>query len=231
MAACQDILAVPAKKKARPGVSHLTVEQTRRLLAQPDRSTRRGRRDATLLATLYDTAARVQELADLTVRDIRVEPPALAVLTGKGRKIRHVPLGGNTAMLLDAYLAEHGLGKPGHDDHSLFVNQHGSKLSRGGIAWIIGKYQAQAGEPALSSANISPHVLRHSRAMHLYEAGVPLPYIRDILGHIELATTDIYARASTEAKRKALEAAYDIVTDNLPEWNHDPELLSWLASL
>ena len=233
MAACQDILAVPAKKKARPGVNHLTVEQTRRLLAQPDRSTRRGRRDATLLATLYDTAARVQELADPTVRDIRVEPPALAVLTGKGRKIRHVPLGGNTAMLLDAYLVEHGLDKPGHDDHSLFVNQHGSKLSRGGIAWIIGKYQAQAqaGEPALSSADISPHVLRHSRAMHLYEAGVPLPYIRDILGHVELATTDIYARASTEAKRKALEAAYDIVTDNLPEWNHDPELLSWLASL
>ena len=208
MAACQDILAVPAKKKARPGVNHLTVEQTRRLLAQPDRSTRQGRRDATLLATLYDTAARVQELADLTVRDIRVEPPALAVLTGKGRKIRHVPLGGNTAMLLDAYLVEHGLDKPGHDDHPLFVNQHGSKLSRGGIAWIIGKYQAQAGEPALSSADLSPHVLRHSRAMHLYEAGVPLPYIRDILGHVELATTDIYARASTEAKRKALEAAY-----------------------
>ena len=68
--------------------------------------------------------------------------------------------------------------------------------------------------------------------MHLHEAGVPLPYIRDILGHVELATTDIYARASTEAKRKALEAAYaNIVTDNLPEWNHDPELLSWLASL
>jgi integrase len=67
--------------------------------------------------------------------------------------------------------------------------------------------------------------------MYLYEAGVPLPYIRDILGHVELATTDIYARASTEAKRKALEAAYDIVTDDLPEWNRDPGLLSWLASL
>jgi site-specific recombinase XerD len=231
MAACQDILAIPAKKKAQPGVNHLTVEQTRRLLAQPDRSARRGRRDATLLATLYDTAARVSELADLTVRDIRLQPPALAMLTGKGRKIRHVPLGGNTAALLDAYLAEHGLDKPGHDDHPVFVNQHGSKLSRGGIAWIIGKYQAQAGDPALASAGISPHVLRHSRAMHLYEAGVPLPYIRDILGHVELATTEIYARASTEAKRKALEAAYDIVTDDLPEWNKDSGLLSWLASL
>src|SRR6516225_8052876 len=231
MASCQDILAVPAKRRAQPSVNHLTIEQTRRLLAQPDRSTRPGRRDATLLATLYDTAARVQEFADLTVRDIRLQPPPLAVLAGKGRKIRHVPLGGNTAALLDAYLAEHGLDKPGHDDHPLFVNQHSSKLSRGGIAWIIGKYQAQAGDPALSSADISPHVLRHSRAMHLYEAGVPLPYIRDILGHVELATTDIYARASTEAKRKALEAAYDIVADDLPEWNHDPRLLSWLARL
>ena len=232
MAGCQDILAVPAKRKAQPSVNHLTIEQTRRLLAQPDRSTRRGRRDATLLATLYDTAARVQEFADLTVRDIRPQPPALAVLTGKGRKTRHVPLGDNTAALLNAYLTEHGLDQPGHDDHPLFTNQHRNKLSRGGIAWIIGKYQARAGDPALAGADLSPHVLRHSKAMHLYEAGVPLPYIRDILGHVDLSTTEIYARASTEAKRKALEAAYtEIVTDDLPEWNQNPGLLNWLASL
>ena len=162
MAGCQDILAVPAKRRAQPSVNHLTIEQTRRLLAQPDRSTRRGRRDATLLATLYDTAARVQEFADLTVRDIRPQPPALAVLTGKGRKTRHVPLGDNTAALLNAYLTEHGLDKPGHDDHPLFTNQHRNKLSRGGIAWIIGKYQAHAGDPALAGADLSPHVLRHS---------------------------------------------------------------------
>ena len=232
MAACQEILAIPAKKHAQPAVNHLTVGQTRLLLAQPDRSTRRGRRDATMLATLYETAARVSEFASLTVRDIRVESPPLAVLTGKGRKIRHVPLGGSTAALLAAYLAEHGLGRPGHDDKPLFAGQHGSKLSRGGIAWIISKYQAQTGDPVLAGAALSPHALRHSRAMHLYEAGVPLPYIRDILGHVELATTDIYARASTEAKRKALEAAYtNIVTDDLPEWNQDPELLSWLTGL
>jgi hypothetical protein len=66
-------------------------------------------------------------------------------------------------------------------------------------------------------------MIKLSTAAVLYEAGVPLPYIRDILGHVELATTDIYARASTEAKRKALEAAYDIVTDDLPEWSHDPD--------
>ncbi len=155
----------------------------------------------------------------------------MAALTGKGRKTRHVPLGDNTAALLDAYLAEHRLDEPGHDDHALFFNQHGSKLSRGGIAWIIRKYQAKTGDPALANADLSPHVLRHSKAMHLYEAGVPLPYIRDILGHVDLSTTEIYARASTEAKRKALEAAYtDIVTSDLPEWNQDPGLLNWLAS-
>jgi integrase/recombinase XerD len=232
MASCQEILAIPAKKHAQPGVHHLTVGQTRLLLAQPDRSTRRGRRDATLLATLYDTAARVSELAGLTVRDIRVESPPLAVLTGKGRKIRHVPLGRNTAALLAAYLAEHGLDRPGHDGNPLFASQHGSKLSRSGIAWIISKYQAQTGDPALTGANLSPHVLRHSKAMHLCESGIPLPFIRDILGHVDLSTTEIYARASTEAKRKALEAACtDIVTDDLPEWNQDPGLLSWLAGL
>jgi integrase/recombinase XerD len=95
------------------------------------------------------------------VRDIRVEPPALAALTGKGRKTRHVPLGDNTAALLVAYLAEHGLDKPGHDDHPLFASQHRHKLSRGGIAWIISKYQAQTGDPALVGTDLSPHVLRH----------------------------------------------------------------------
>ncbi len=134
-------------------------------------------------------------------------------------------------MLLDAYLTEHGLDKPGHDDHPLFFNQHRSKLSRGGIAWITRKYQTMTADPTLANADITPHTLRHSKAMHLYEAGIPLPYIRDILGHVDLSTTEIYARASTEAKRRALEAAYTIVTDDLPEWNQDPGLLNWLAKL
>lgn len=232
MASCQDILAIPAKKQPHPTVNHLTVDQTRRLLAQPDRTTRRGRRDATLLATLYDTGARVQELVDLTVGDLRLEHPALAALTGKGSKTRHVPLMGNTTALLSAYLTEHRLNRPGQSSHPLFFNQHGVKLSRGGIAWILHKYQTETGDPGLAAVDLHPHTLRHSKAMHLYEAGVPLPYIRDILGHVDLSTTEIYARASTEAKRKALEAAYpDIVTNDLPEWNQDPGLLDWLTGL
>jgi integrase/recombinase XerD len=120
MACCQDILAIPAAKYDRPIVVHLSVEQTRQLLALPDRSSCTGRRDATLLATLYDTAARVQELADLTVRDIRLDGPAMAVLTGKGRKTRHVPIDGNTAALLTAYLTEHYLDGPSREDRPVF---------------------------------------------------------------------------------------------------------------
>jgi len=232
MACYQDILAIPASRHDRPAVAHLSVEQTRRLLAAPDRSTRAGRRDATLLATLYDTAARVQELADLTVRDIRLDDPAMTALTGKGCKTRHVPIDANTTTLLAAYLAEQHLDGPGREDHPVFFNSHRAKLSRGGIAWILRKYQTLAADPALASAHLSPHILRHTRAMHLYDAGVPLPYIRDILGHVDLSTTEIYARASTEAKRKALEAVYDdVVTADLAEWNQNPELLDWLATL
>jgi integrase/recombinase XerD len=232
MACCQDILQIPSSKHDQPAIAHLTVEQTRHLLALPDRRTRQGRRDATLLATLYNTAARVQELADLCVRDIRLEDPAIVALTGKGRKTRHVPIDTNTTALLAAYLAERGLDRPGRDDRPVFFNQHRAKLSRGGIAWILHKYQTQSADPALTDAQLSPHVLRHARAMHLCDAGVPLPYIRDILGHVDLSTTEIYARASTEAKRKALEAVYDqVVSADLPEWNQNPDLLTWLTSL
>lgn len=232
MARYQDIVAIPAKRADRPDVTHLSIEATRVLLAQPDQTTRQGRRDLALLATLYDTAARVQELADLTVRDIRTEPPAIAALTGKGRKTRHVPLMTNTTAILAAYLGEHQLDTPGHDDHPLFFNQHTNKLSRGGIAWIIGKYQVRANDPQLAHADISPHTLRHSKAMHLYEAGVPLPYIRDILGHVDLSTTEIYARASIQAKRRALETAYpDLTPEDLPEWTQDHGLLDWLSNL
>ena len=121
---------------------------------------------------------------------------------------------------------------PGRDGYPVFFNQQHAKLSRGGVAWIIDKYRALADTPELARAKISPHILRHSIAMHLYEAGVPLPYIRDILGHVDLSTTEIYARASTEAKRKALEAAYvDVISTDMPEWNQDPGLLDWLAAL
>jgi site-specific recombinase XerD len=173
MACCQDILQIPSSKHDQPAIAHLTVQQTRLLLALPDRSTRQGRRDATLLATLYDTAARVQEIADLSVRDIRLEDPAIVALTGKGRKTRHVPIDTNTTALLAAYLTERRLRDTGRDGHPVFYNQHRQKLSRGGIAWILRKYQARATDQALAGAQLSAHVLRHYvDAWVMWPAGV-----------------------------------------------------------
>ena len=224
MAGCQDILAIPAKKQAQPGVNHLTVEQTRRLLAQPDRSTRRGRRDATLLATLYDTAARVQEFADLTVRDIRLATPCPGRADRQGpqdpprpARRQHRSTAGRLPGRTRPRQARPRRPPAVHQPASQQTQPRRHRLDH---RQIPGPRPATRHSPAPTSAR-TPYATR--KAMHLYEAGVPLPYIRDILGHVDLATTEIYARASTEAKRKALEATYtDIVTDDLPEWNHDP---------
>ena len=227
---CQKILQIPCKKCAPPIVQHLSPEQIRELLAVPGTTTRAGRRDTTLLSVLYDTGARVQELCDLLVRDIRLEHPAIVTLTGKGRKTRHVPILGNTVDLLRAYLRENALLQNGKQDMPLFFGQRCAKLTRGGVSHILQKYAAQAC-PDLKKT-LTPHVLRHSKAMHLYQAGVNLVYIRDILGHVDIATTDVYARADTESKRRALESAFSGITpDVMPDWNQDQNLLDFLNQL
>jgi len=230
---CQQILQIPCKKYQQPLVRHLTSEQTRDLLARPDSSIRSGRRDMTLLSVLYDTGARVQELCDLRVRDIRLDHPAVITLTGKGRKNRHVPVLGNTVELLRLYMRENEFLSNDKLDAPLFFNQRHTKLTRGGISHILQKYAAAVSKqyPDMSQT-LTPHVIRHSKAMHLYQSGVNLIYIRDILGHVDLATTDIYARADTESKRKELERAYPGITpDVLPDWNRDENLLGFLNSL
>jgi site-specific recombinase XerD len=230
---CQRILQIPCKKCQQPIVRHLTPEQTKQLLATPDQSKISGRRDLTLLSVLYDTGARVQELCDLHVRDVRLEHPAMITLTGKGRKTRHVPILGNTVELLRSYMLERDLYQNGKLDAPLFVNQRHAKLTRGGISHILQKYAAEAlPMHSDSQQKLTPHVMRHSKAMHLYQAGVNLVYIRDILGHVDISTTDIYARADTQSKRKALENAFpDITPDVLPDWNRNENLLGFLNSL
>jgi site-specific recombinase XerD len=227
---CQKILQIPCKKCVPPIVQHLSPEQIKALLASPGTTTRADRRDMVLLSVLYDTGARVQELCDLLVRDVRLEHPAIVTLTGKGRKTRYVPILGNTVDLLRAYLQENALLQNGKQDTPLFFNQRRSKLTRGGVSHILRKHAAQAC-PDLQKT-LTPHVLRHSKAMHLYQAGVNLVYIRDILGHVDIATTDVYARADTESKRRALESAFPGITpDMLPDWNRDQNLLDFLNQL
>jgi integrase/recombinase XerD len=229
----QKILSIPMKKAPKPAVNHLTPDALQLILAQPDLSTSRGRRDLTMLSVLYDTGARVQELVNLRVRDVRLDPPPILTLTGKGNKTRHVPLMSNTESLLRQYMTETHLLQNGMQDRPLFFNRQHGKMTREGVAFILDKYVSSARTASsLIPDKVTPHVFRHTKAMHLLQAGVNLIYIRDLLGHVDIATTEIYARADTELKRKALEQAYpNMVSTDLPQWSQDEDLLAWLTSL
>jgi site-specific recombinase XerD len=230
---CQRILAIPSKRFVKPEIDYLRAADLEILLAQPDLSRREGRRDAVLLSVLYDTAARSHELVGLSPRDLRLEPPAFVRIAGKGRKIRAVPLMDATVTLLRQYLEENHLQNPEASDEPLFQNRRGGRLSRSGLRYILLKYvrktrAIRAGLPR----RVSPHTLRHTKAMHMVEADVPLIAIRDILGHSDFKTTEIYGKANLEMKRQALEkVSGDSPRVSIPSWQRDQSLLDWLRSL
>lgn len=224
---CQRILAIPVKRAPKKVVGYLQISEMKNLLSKPDTSSSAGRRDLLLLSLLYDCGARVQELADLTVRNIRIDDPAMVVLTGKGNKTRHVPIMSKTAELLSAYLDENDMNQMKYQDHPLFFNKQGKKLSRQGIAYILNKY---AQECELNG--VSPHVIRHTKAMHLTEADINPIYIRDFLGHTDLKVTEVYSKTSIAMKKKALEKMdSDVIPAKTEDWNKDSNLMDWLNSL
>jgi len=227
----QRILNIQYKKKQGRNIGYLNFEDVKLLLAQVDTSTQNGRRDLTLLSLLYDTAARVQEISDLTVQSIRLEPPAQITIIGKGNKARCVPILKNTVDLLSNYLIEQNLIGISKNNNSLFTNSQNSKLGRAGICYILKKYFKLAKKIEKSlPLSISPHILRHSKAMHLLEAGVNVIYIRDILGHVDVSTTEIYAKANLKMKRDALQKIETTDYCNKPFWLEDNDLMSWLST-
>jgi site-specific recombinase XerD len=231
----QKVLNIPMKKADKPPLMYLSLDSVKGLLGQPDRNTVQGRRDAVLLSLLYDTGARVQELVDLKVCDINLNDTVTIILTGKGGKSRIVPVMAPTGDLLRKYIEGYGLSHPSKSRNPLFTNRGGKQpLTRAGVTYILKKYASQAQIAGVKdiSGEITPHWLRHSKAMHLLQSGVNLVYIRDLLGHSDVSTTEIYARADESMKRKALLEAYKSpAEDKLPKWKTDKNLLDWLKSL
>ncbi|TCS80319.1 site-specific recombinase XerD [Muricomes intestini] len=232
----QRILNIPNKKCAKTVVPFLTGNEMKILLSMPDPSNKNGLRDLVLLALLYDSAARVQEIIDLKVKDLRLKKPAVITLHGKGQKTRHVPITEKTKSLLQSYLkcSSNNTGISTGEEY-VFVNQKKQPFSRWGISYIIGKYvdMAKLQEGFDVRFPVTAHVFRHSKSVHLLQSGVNLVYIRDLLGHCDCSTTQIYAKADTETRRKALEAAYiDILpTNELPDWSDDKNLMDFLNTL
>lgn len=230
------ICSLKQAREKKDTIKYLTVNGVKCLLEQINMKTRKGRRDLTMLSLLYNSGARVQELIDLTPLSVRRSKPYYIELIGKGSKKRVVPIEETMMKLLISYMEENRLNMPGMEHHPLFFNAWGSKLTNPGITYILQKYvvEAKKVEPELVPQNISPHILRHSRAMHLLQAGVNLVYIRDILGHVSVQTTEIYARADSKCKQNALEKAYEDIGIKEPEiknWEKDPKLKLFLKSL
>ncbi len=230
------ILAIRQQQTPTPQLDHLTGNEIKTLLTEPGTTSARAVRDTVLLALAYDTAARVQELCDLDVADIRHGSPMTVVIHGKGSKIRYIPVMEPTARLVTDYL-DHRDRHPGigADADPLFAGPNHSRLTRSGVAKILTRHvrAVRARDPGWAPGlPVTPHTLRRSRAMHLVQAGVNLIYIRDLLGHAGVSTTEIYARADAETKRKAIENAYEPLTpDALPDWTLDSSLIGWLDSL
>ena len=201
----------PKKQDIFRGVDYMTEEAVQALLEAPDTSEKLGRRDRCIFATMYDTGARVQEILELRICDLTLEQTAKVILYGKGKKVRTVPLMKNTVELIKAYLKEFHPDEPMESDAYLFYTiREGErkKMNDDTIRCRMVKYVPVAKDKChLVPDNIHPHLLRHSRAMHLYQNGMSLDLISQWLGHSNLETTLIYAHADTEQKRRAIEAA------------------------
>jgi site-specific recombinase XerD len=229
-AQCATVLRIPNKKTHKREVDGLDDDEITAILAQPDRSKIEGQRDHALLALLYNTGARIQEALELSPKSVRWETPFHVRLFGKGRKERLCPLWPETVELLKALLKR----KPRGEGEAIFVNRYGQPLRASGVRFKLKQYVAAAAQkiPSLAGKRVSPHKFRHATAVSLLAEGVDVTVIRDWLGHASLDTTNIYARASLETKRKALEKVDPSTRPaKPPRWKREVELLEWLDSL
>lgn len=232
----QALIALPFKRGAQQRApEHLTADAVKAMLGAIDRGTVAGERDFALLALMFNTGARVQEVLDLRLRDVRLDPPQQVRLQGKGNKVRMCPIWPRTAQLLHELVLRRLGAQVDASDARLFVNQRGEPLSRFGVRYLLHKYAMRSGTvTAQSHALPHPHVLRHTTAVHLLKAGVDFATISQWLGHASLNTTMRYARSDLDLKRQALSQVFpDILAPR--ETAHvlfDPGGLShWLRRL
>jgi site-specific recombinase XerD len=198
---CRLIRALPPARFEQPDVGYLTDDEIVRIIASPDASTPAGRRDRALLLLMYNTGARVQELADLDIGDIQHGAVPVVRLLGKGRKHRCCPLWSRTLAAMDRMLAD----RPDDDaNQPLLVNARGRRLSRSGVAYVLRRAQTTADVTLTRAARLSPHVVRHTTAMHLLQSGVDIATIAAWLGHAQLSTTHAYVEIDLRSKQAAI---------------------------
>jgi site-specific recombinase XerD len=226
------VAAIPRKRTQPPATRYLERDQVEGLFANLPREGRLAVRDRALLLFLYNTGARAAEVVGLTVGQLALAPPPRVNLHGKGDKWRTCPLWPETARLLNEMLKERRTATP---TNPVFLNGAGRPLTRFGLYKLVRRHTGQIPTEQNQRA-ISPHVFRHTTAVHLLESGVDVNVIRGWLGHVSLDTTNRYAEINIRMKQEALEACQPPSTSSVgpprrPVWQSEPKLLEWLAGL
>lgn len=224
----QRVLAIPTKRYTHAEVNYLKRPEIDALLASPDRKAWSGRRDHAWILLAVQTGVRVSELTGLTRQDVYLDTGTHIHVLGKGRKERCTPLTKEAVSVLKAWMKEIG----SDDGQILFPNQHGSRLSRDGVQYLLKKHITIACQncPSLQGKRISPHVLRHTSAMELLQAGVDTSVIALWLGHESVETTQIYLQADLEMKEKMM-SKISPHNEHPVRYMPDDELLAFLKSL
>lgn len=238
LAEAERVAAIPAKRVAPPATGYLEAEQIEALFAGLPQQGPLALRDRALLLFLYNTGARVQEVAELTAANLEFDDPPRVHLHGKGDKWRVCPIWPATARLLLALLTkDSSRNKAAHQ--AVFVSRQGRALTRFGIYKVVRRHTRHLATTASADLHphpVSPHSLRHSTAVHLLESGVEVNVIRAWLGHVSLETTNRYAELTLRSKAQAMEQCEPPTQSSegshgRAAWREDDELLTWLESL
>lgn len=208
LSAYNAVSGVQTPKIPRTCFPYFTADEIKILLSMPGHTGKMGWRDAAMLSLLYDSGARAQELCDMRICDISFAKTPCIRLHGKGRKTREIPVSSDVAKIIKRYLAESGKNLKEHRNEHLFPSQRSDRITKACVRNLVRKYVSMAKEerPDLfKEEGYSPHSLRHSKAIHMLEAGVPLIYIRNFLGHESVQTTEIYLRVHQGSVAKILQ--------------------------
>jgi len=224
----QQVLPIPAKRHNKRLITYLTRNEVEALLRGIDTSSWIGRRDYALLALALFSGLRVSELTGLRAGDVHLGPGAHIGCTGKGRKERAIPVSIMLAQTLAHWIDENNLAP----DRPLFPNQRGSRLSRDGLNYILQKHVSSAAAhcPSLQAKTVTPHVLRHTTAVHLLQAGADVTLIALWLGHESITTTHVYLDSDLEHKRRILQHALELSPVKV-NYHPDDQLLAFLNQL
>lgn len=221
------ILLIKNKKAPQNSISYFSIDEIKKLMKIPNIKNKNELRELTIMLFLYESGCRVQELCDLKYEQLNLSDKSTVILKGKGNKTRIVPLSNEISNVMSQYIQKFHI----NENMYVFQNKYNQKITRQGIQYILSKYSKFISKSNKSHCELTPHSLRHSKAMHLLEAGVNLIYIRDFLGHVSVVTTEIYAKTNPEIKRKEIEKHSKNYNFDSYDDNTKDELEEWLRNI